>query len=260
MTDFIFSANPWLLPIAMFIILALSIELPYRFGRTRIERVPGQSDGWNVVQSGLATLAAFVLGLSFAQASMRFDTRRALVITEANAIGTTWLRADQLTVAEAKRFRAILTAYTAIRLQAYGTPGDRPLHLSAIQLSDQRQTQLWSIASRALNAHPASLGLSLLMQTLNETIDVSAEQLEQLTNHVPTAIVVLTLVLVTLATLATGIRFARDGARPIGLSLLWVLASVVVLDMAIDYDRPQTGFVTISLAPLERQLQSMQEP
>ena len=83
-------------------------------------------DSWNTVQAGLITLAAFVLSISFSQASTRFDVRRELVVKEANAIGTTWLRADQLPAAQAKRFRQILTDYTAKRLESDETPEDQP--------------------------------------------------------------------------------------------------------------------------------------
>jgi hypothetical protein len=63
-------------------------------------------------------------------------------------------------------------------------------------------------------------GLSLLVQRLNDTIDVSAEQLQALKGHVPTAMVLFTLALVTLGAL----------------------------------------LVTVDFGPLERQLQSMQGP
>jgi len=69
--------------------------------------------------------SALVLGLSFSQASARFDARRAIVITEANAIGTTWLRADQLEHADSKHFRQILTDATAAGLAVYQTPTSR---------------------------------------------------------------------------------------------------------------------------------------
>jgi hypothetical protein len=72
----------------MLAVLALSIEVPYRFGRLLARYTP-KTDPFNTVQAGLLTLAALVLALSFNQASARFDTRRAVVIKEANAIGTT---------------------------------------------------------------------------------------------------------------------------------------------------------------------------
>jgi hypothetical protein len=258
MTQLIFFSNPWLLPIVLLGVFGLLIELPYLFAGVLISRPVVKDDAWNVVHAGILTLASFVLGLSFAQASARFDARRALAMREANAIGTTWLRADQLQGAEAARFRRILTAYTAVRLGAYEAPGNLALHRRAIEQSAQDQAALWSLVSSELHAHQGSLGASLLMQSLNDTIDVSAEQLQALTSHVPTAIVVLAIALVALGMLATGLRFARDQSRPIVLSSIYVLASVIVIVMMVDYDRPGTGFVTISANPLKRELQSMQ--
>lgn len=126
MTQFVFYSNPWLLPSVMLVTLALLIELPYRIGKLRASRELVKDDAWNIVHAGLLTLASFVLGLSFAQASGRFDGRRALIIKEANAIGTTWLRPDQLDGVAERRFRQILTDYTATRLNAYETPRASP--------------------------------------------------------------------------------------------------------------------------------------
>ncbi|MGC9991044.1 MAG: hypothetical protein ABSD52_01435 [Candidatus Cybelea sp.] len=259
MTQFIFFSSPWLLPAVMLVVLGLSIELPYRFARSLVSHALVKDDAWNTTHAGLLTLAAFIVGLSFAQASARFDGRRALVVNEANAIGTTWLRADQLQATAARRFRRILTDYTAARLEAYKSLGDPVLVRNAIAQSVRDQAALWSIASSALRAHQNNLGLSLLMQTLNDTIDVSTEQRQALRGHVPTATVVLMLALVTLGTLATGLRFARDASRPAILSAIFVVASVVVISMVIDYDRPQTGLVTVDLNPIRLQLQSMQQ-
>ena len=119
---------------------------------------------------------------------------------------------------------------------------------------------MWAIASPALGARPSSLGLSLLVQSLNNTIDISPEQLQALTNHIPTPVVVLTVALITLGGLSLGIRFAANASRPVLLNAIYVVANVVVINMMIDYDRPQTGLVTINLNPIEVQLQTMQRP
>lgn len=257
MTQLIFQSNPWLLPTLMLFALGLSIEVPYRFGPL-LARYRPKTDPFNAVQAGILTLSAFVLALSFNQASARFDTRRALVIKEANAIGTTWLRASQLRPTESKRFRQILTDYAAARLQAYKTSGNPTLYSAALDRSKKDQVKLWTIASSALDEQQANLGLSLLMQSTNEMIDVSLEQYQALTGHVPTAVIVLTLVLVILGTLSLGLRFAIDESRPAVLSAIYVIAYVVVINMMVDYDRPNTGFVRVSSTPLKLQLQSMQ--
>jgi hypothetical protein len=263
MTYLIFQADPWWLIIVLAIVLCLSIEVPFQCRRFFARKVSNM-DAYTAVQAGLLTLASFVLGLSFSQAEGRFDARRALVVKEANAIGTTWLRADQLGSPQRQRFRQILIDYTATRLQAYELhgPGSAPPsevpYQAEIDRSNRDQRGMWAIASPALQSRPGNLGLSLLMQTLNDTIDVSAEQLQALTTHVPTGVVVLTLLLITLGALSLGLRFALDGSRPAALSAIYVVASVIVVTMMIDYDRPQTGFITVNLNPLKLQLQSME--
>jgi hypothetical protein len=259
LTNLFFDSSPWLLPVVMILVLGLAIELPYRFLQNAVRAAEKHVDAFSAVQAGLLTLASFVLGLSFAQASARYDSRRALVVKEANAIGTTWLRADQLSASDRDRFRRVLTTYLSERLTAYQTPNRPDLYRKTLDESDSEQDQLWKLASTQLHVHPANLGLSLLMQTLNDTIDVSAEQLQALTTHVPTAVVTLTLVLVTLGALSLGLRFALDRSRPPILSAIYVVASVVVITMMIDYDRPQQGFVTVNLNPLKVQLQAMRQ-
>ncbi len=96
------------------------------------------------------------------------------------------------------------------------------------------------------------------MQTLNDTIDTSAQALQAVTSHVPTAIVALALAFVALGTLATGLRFARDNSRPLFLTAIYVLAYVIDIEMMVDYDRPGTGLIKINLNPIKRQLLSMQ--
>jgi len=76
--------------------------------------------------------------------------------------------------------------------------------------------------------------------------------------RVATAVVTLTLVLVTLGALSLGLRFAIDEARPVVLSVVYVVAFVVVISMMVDYDRPQSGFVKVNLNPIEIQVRSMQ--
>lgn len=257
MTHLVFYSNPWILPIVMIVILAIALEVPALLGKAFIEQTKIADGAWTVVQTGVVGLVAFMLGLSYSQSQARYDARRALVMTEANAIGTTWLRADQLPAGDAARFRAILRNYTATRLHAYQSPLASELHARAQAASDADQARLWSIASSGLRASPENLGRSLLMQALNDTIDVSGEELNALTHHVPTTILVLTFGLVALGAVLIGFGFARSGANPRVLAAAYILSTVLVMDMIVDLDRPQTGFVHVNLDPLVVQLRSM---
>jgi hypothetical protein len=58
--------------------------------------------------------------------------------------------------------------------------------------------------------------------------------------------------------LSLGLRFAMEQSRPAILSAIYVIAYVLVINMMVDYDRPNTGFVNVGLTPLKLQLESMQ--
>ncbi|MGC1379965.1 MAG: hypothetical protein WA814_02935 [Candidatus Baltobacteraceae bacterium] len=257
LTQLYFNSNPWVVPIGLLLVLGLAVEVPVLYGKSLVSKLTLSDDGWNVIQGAILGLVAFMLGISFSQSEGRFDARRTLVVQEANAIGTTWLRSDQLPVLQGRRFRAVLVDYTATRLHAYEHPMSVEAREVAQARSDADQAQMWAIATSALRAHPQNLGLSLLMTALNDTIDVSSEQLAALTHHVPTTIVSLTLWLVILGATLIGLGFARAGSSPRALAVIYVLASTLVVVMVLDLDRPQTGFVRTNLDPIKIQLSQM---
>jgi hypothetical protein len=257
MSDLIFHEH-WLIFIGLVVIaLVATLELTYRFGGPLVLHFETNDEMWNAIQTGLLALVAFMLGFSFAQAQGRYDVRRELVVKEANAIGTTWLRSDQLPDAQRGEFKRTLYHYATIRLLAYSAPNKVALFDRTLNDSERDQGTLWTIASGNLRAHENNLGYSLLMQTLNDTIDDASAQRAALTQHVPLAAVLLTLALIFIAVFSLGLSFARGGARPAVFSMIYIAALALVFEMVLDYDRPQTGMITVSLAPLQQQLESM---
>jgi len=75
-------------------------------------------------------------------AASRFDTRKQLVLDEANAIGTTYLRTSMLPE-RGDEIRALLRTYVDVRLDAI-TSGRVQ---EKILQSEDIQAQLWSAAT-----------------------------------------------------------------------------------------------------------------
>ena len=65
-------------------------------------------------------LLAFLLAFTFGMAASRYDTRKQLVLQEADAIGTTYLRADFLQEPQRSNIRNLLREYAALRVQGVG--------------------------------------------------------------------------------------------------------------------------------------------
>lgn len=68
------------------------------------------------IVSAVLGLLALLMGFTFSLAVDRYETRRALVLEEANAIGTAWLRAQLLEAPHRDRIGGILIAYADNRL------------------------------------------------------------------------------------------------------------------------------------------------
>src|SRR5512135_1488179 len=82
---------------ATVVVVLVAVEVGFLLGsrrRRRSEEALKAPVGELV--AAMLGLLALLLAFTFSLAASRFDTRRSLVLDEANAIGTTWLRAGLL--------------------------------------------------------------------------------------------------------------------------------------------------------------------
>ena len=94
----------------LFVIISLlCYEGGFRVGRWWQERTPGEQEGpTGMIVGSILALLAFLLAVTMSMASDRFDTRRGIVLDEANSIGTTYLRAGYLPEPASSQFRELL--------------------------------------------------------------------------------------------------------------------------------------------------------
>lgn len=108
---------PWValgLFAAMCAAAALGILLKVQRNRRRDASEADGQEGYIV--SAVLGLLALLMGFTFSLAVDRFDARRALVLQEANAIGTTYLRAQLLIEPHRSRMTDLLVRYTDNRI------------------------------------------------------------------------------------------------------------------------------------------------
>ena len=107
------------------IVASIAYELGYRLGRWWQARTPEEVEGpTSMIVGSLLGLMAFLLAISMGMASDRFDARRGLVLTEANAIGTTYLRAGYLPDPASSTSRELLRQYVPQRILTSADPAD----------------------------------------------------------------------------------------------------------------------------------------
>ena len=115
---------------------------------------------FGVLQAALLGLVGLILAFGLSLAVGRYEDRRAAVVDEANAIGTTYLRAETLAEPERSRSLELLKRFTDTSIKLADTIPGSGDSLLALATSGGLERQLWRLAGRSLNqAHvPARPG------------------------------------------------------------------------------------------------------
>ena len=115
--------NPTLIGVlvvgGMFVGMLVLLEIGRRLGERARAGDPAAKSGSGSVEGAVFGLMALLIAFTFSGAANRFDTRRALVVEEANNIGTAWLRLDLLPATVQPPLREKFRQYVDVRLAAY---------------------------------------------------------------------------------------------------------------------------------------------
>jgi hypothetical protein len=233
----------WLLLLGTVVGAFFSVELGFRLARYRMRRSDDEKEAsvGGMVGATLALLA-FMLAFTFGLAASRFDDRRRIVLDEANAIGTTYLRAAMLSEPICAESRSLLRQYVDVRLEAAGVGKVN----EAISKSEQVHERLWSQALAAAERDRSPI-TGLFIQSLNEMIDLHAKRvMVAVRSRVPGAIWIVLYLLAILAMAAMGYQEGLTSTRRSPAALALVIAFSLVLILIVDLDRPGAGLLRVS--------------
>ena len=211
-----------------------------------------------VLQAALLGLVALLLAFGLTLAVGRYDARRAAVVETANAIGTTYLRAQ--TLREPTRTRSLedLERYTDVTIRlSDAVPGSTAAR-DAVADGDRLHRSLWRGAGEALEDSPRDSAPRLYVETLNEMIDMQTVQVSALNNRVPGAVLAFEVVgaSVALGLLALYLAILARGVISVVLAAAFVSMLLLV---TFDLDRPVRGLVRVPDTPLVSLRESMEQ-
>ncbi|GAB3308204.1 hypothetical protein GCM10027451_16990 [Geodermatophilus aquaeductus] len=218
-------------------------------GRSLSARSDRLREPVGVLQAALVGFMGLVLAFGLSLAVGRYESRRADVVAEANAIGTTYLRAQTLAEPVRSESLALLREYTRTSVAISGVVPGTPAHERTVAASAAYQDRLWALAGQALEAAPADSAPRLYVETLNEMFDAQADRVYGLTNRVPTAILVLEVAgaAVAMAVLALHLATLGQGVPTVLIASALV---TVLLVVTFDLDRSTRGLIRVPPTPL----------
>ena len=233
----------------LFLTMLLLLEVGRRIGLRRLaEETERERVGLSTVEGAIYGLLGLLVAFTFYGAASRFEARRVLVLQEANAIGTAYLRLDLLPVAAQPALRQKFRRYTEARLAAYRDVSDLDASNAQIARATVLQQDIWTGAVAALREAPPP-ATQLLLPALNEMIDITTSRKIAAMTHTPSLILGALGMLALFCSVLAGYGLA--GGRPfsmaihmIGFALVMTATTYVILDL----DHPRVGFIRVEFA------------
>jgi hypothetical protein len=228
-----------------------------RKARERRASKKARESAESVAQEGylfgsLLGLLGLLLAFSFGMVLSRYEARRELVTTEANAIGTAYLRAQLLDEPHRSRLSQLLIAYTGNRIELADGGGESPLLLAR---NDQLLIDIWA-AIRASRESALAHGVTTAMLiSYNEVIDLDTERKVAWSLRVPVEVMVL--LIVYLAVMAAVVGHQVQGPRGKRAAIAFFIAVALSITVITDLNRPMSGHARESQKAMLMLLQSL---
>lgn len=260
MMNFLFNqASVWAIGLGFFVVLAIAAELGFRLQqwldhrqvRTENKGGTGQILG---VSLGLMSL---LLSFTFSLAVNRYDTRRALVLEEANAIGTAWQQAQILPEPHRTPLVRQLRDYAQVRIGFFDAGADAAKLAEINRRTGSLQSQLWRETSRVIDALPNHTQSGALMNTIGHMFDVAPARKIALAARIPSAVLTGLSLLLVASALMLGAVLGGNGRRHALLSLLLLALLASTITLIVDIDRPRQDHIRVDQAPLHDLRQAM---
>ncbi|MFK2872585.1 bestrophin-like domain [Dyella lipolytica] len=190
----------------------------------------------------IAILLSLLIGFSMSMALSRFDLRKELVIDEANAIGTAYLRAGMQAEPVRSKAPVLLRDYVDSRIAIYGNAAEEDARNSAVQRSKQIQDELWSEATAEAQQTPTPI-VAIYVSALNDMIDLDGKRIAARLNRIPLDIWVLLALLSIMTSVVVGYGQRHRGALATFVPVLMV---AIAVSLIADLDSPVSGLIQVS--------------
>jgi hypothetical protein len=207
-----------------------------------------------LVRTSTAALVAFLIGFAFSGAASRFIDRLDIIVKEANALGTAYLRADTIAEPQRGELKAALKEYTSDRITLLSREGRNQIEPLLAKVNGLHE-RMWRSAVKGTQ-DKAPL-MAIVLPPINQIIDLHSTHLAMARRHLPIPIMTALLATAAIGVGMLGFGNGRVGRRFSVLDSVYGAVLVVALWMTIDLDYPGIGIIRVSNLPVVEILAAM---
>jgi hypothetical protein len=237
----------WALMLVIAAIFLGACMAGYRVGGSNHR--PEEANQVHILSATLALLGLLV-GFTFSLALGRYDARRHLVVDEANAIGTAYLRSELAPEPYRSQLVAALRRYADARLALSAAGEDRTSIAEVEARTDSLHRQMWSVTVAAVpNVQPPAVS-SIIVSAINTVIDLATSRSAELSARLPPSVIAALLLYATVASSVLGFVTGRAQQRSRVPSFILLCLLTLALGLIFDLDRARSGTIRVSQQPL----------
>jgi hypothetical protein len=230
--------------VIIFILIIIFYLLGYYLRRRANIKNPEKSKAdLGALNGTLLGLLALLLAFTFGMSNSRFDTRRQLIVEEANDIGTVILRTDMYPDSVRQLLRVNLKEYVEARI-AFSQAGMNNEKLVEYYLkADSIGKEVWSVTASYAKVDNITTKTSELVPALNAMIDITTTRRAAGESTIPDSIMYFLFILCFCSAFLLGYdsKGKIDWIVLMGLAIM--LSSTVFT--IIDLDRPRSGLINM---------------
>lgn len=233
-------------------LLAVALLFAAMIGAQRLGQWSGQrhgndDDGLGVSETAVFSILGLFLAFAFSGAAERFESRRTMVVSEVNAIGTAWMRLDLLPQGKGV-IRKLVIDYVDLRIETYRHVADEGAAWATNAKAVALQNRIWSEVIAAAPAPDPTSARVVLLPALNDMFDIAATRTEATRQHPPVVVFIMLVLLALIGAVYAG--YSLSGRKHatwfhiVGFPAVLTL----VLFVIVDLEFPRLGFIRVDAA------------
>ncbi|TXL81617.1 hypothetical protein FHP25_03560 [Vineibacter terrae] len=245
---------PAVVAVGLFLITIAALEVGYLIGRRSGARDEDFTSQLSVIRGAALALLTFLIGFAFSGAGSRYIDRLDMIVKEANAIGTAYLRTMVLPEPQRSDLQETLRQYTADRIAIMQSQDQAEMD-RVIARASQHHTRMWDAVLKGVAGDPQLM--LVVLPPFNDLIDLHTTHLSASRRHIPMLVLGLLVAIAVLGFVLVGYGNGLKKRRYPVLNGLFCAITATAFWMTIDLDRPHYGLIRASYQPYIDQLASM---
>lgn len=233
-----------LITVALFIGMILMMSVGKKLGTLQLMKRPDKERSpYGSLEAAVFGLLGLLIAFSFSGAASRLDSRKKMVIDEANCIGTAYLRLDFLPAETQTVLKEKYRQHVKLRLETFHSFPDVALVKETYRKNQELLDDIWKQSVAACKAVKDPAVTTAVVNATNAVIDMTTSRTRQSLMHQPIIIFALLFALALGCSLLAGYGMAINRARNRIHQFWFALIMSIVIYVILDIEYPRSGMI-----------------